>query len=106
MKRPHLGYRQACGATDGGRTAAGSTAALALGSGFVADHSTGSPPALTTASRRRSSANGTNRCRLHNLQQALRVSDKTGFLYVDTSEGGRTGYLVEFGDSRQIFESP
>jgi phosphate transport system ATP-binding protein len=42
----------------------------------------------------------------HNLQQAQRVADKTGFLYVDTSEGGRTGYLVEFGDSRQIFESP
>jgi phosphate transport system ATP-binding protein len=42
----------------------------------------------------------------HNLQQAQRVADNTGFLYVDTSEGGRTGYLVEFGDSRQIFESP
>ena len=42
----------------------------------------------------------------HNLQQAQRVADKTGFLYVDTSGGGRTGYLVEYGDSRQIFESP
>jgi phosphate transport system ATP-binding protein len=42
----------------------------------------------------------------HNLQQAQRVSDKTGFLYVDTSEGGRTGYLVEFGDSHQIFHNP
>jgi phosphate transport system ATP-binding protein len=42
----------------------------------------------------------------HNLQQAQRVSDKTGFLYVDTSEGGRTGYLVEFGDSDQIFHDP
>ncbi len=42
----------------------------------------------------------------HNLQQAKRVADKTGFLYVDTSEGGRTGYLVEFGDSRQIFDDP
>src|SRR5215468_6622187 len=42
----------------------------------------------------------------HNLQQALRVADKTGFLYVDTTQGGRTGYLVEFGDSKQIFESP
>jgi phosphate transport system ATP-binding protein len=30
----------------------------------------------------------------HNLQQAQRVADKTGFLYVDTSQGGRTGYLV------------
>ncbi|MBF0465356.1 MAG: phosphate ABC transporter ATP-binding protein [Nitrospirae bacterium] len=42
----------------------------------------------------------------HNLQQAQRVADDTGFLYVDTSEGGRTGYLVEFGDSRQIFDDP
>jgi phosphate transport system ATP-binding protein len=42
----------------------------------------------------------------HNLQQAARVADKTGFLYVDTSEGGRTGYLVEFGDTAQIFKDP
>jgi phosphate transport system ATP-binding protein len=42
----------------------------------------------------------------HNLQQAKRVADNTGFLYVDTSQGGRTGYLVEFGDTRQIFEAP
>lgn len=42
----------------------------------------------------------------HNLQQAQRVADYTGFLYVDTSEGGRTGYLVEFGQSLQLFESP
>jgi phosphate transport system ATP-binding protein len=42
----------------------------------------------------------------HNLQQAQRVADKTGFLYVDTTQGGRTGYLVEYGDSRQIFEDP
>ena len=42
----------------------------------------------------------------HNLQQAQRVADYTGFLYVDTSEGGRTGYLVEFGNSRQLFEEP
>jgi phosphate transport system ATP-binding protein len=42
----------------------------------------------------------------HNLQQAARVADKTGFLYVDTSEGGRTGYLVEYGDTQQIFKSP
>jgi phosphate transport system ATP-binding protein len=42
----------------------------------------------------------------HNLQQAARVADKTGFLYVDTSEGGRTGYLVEFGDTAQIFKEP
>jgi phosphate transport system ATP-binding protein len=42
----------------------------------------------------------------HNLQQAKRVADKTGFLYVDTTQGGRTGYLVEFGDTQQIFEGP
>ena len=42
----------------------------------------------------------------HNLQQAKRVADYTGFLYVDTSQGGRTGYLVEFGESHQIFEDP
>jgi phosphate transport system ATP-binding protein len=42
----------------------------------------------------------------HNLQQARRVADKTGFLYVDTSEGGRTGYLVEFGDTGEIFDRP
>jgi phosphate transport system ATP-binding protein len=42
----------------------------------------------------------------HNLQQARRVADKTGFLYVDTTQGGRTGYLVEYGDTDQIFDSP
>ena len=42
----------------------------------------------------------------HNLAQAKRVADKTGFLYVDTSDGARTGYLVEFGDSKQIFDEP
>ena len=42
----------------------------------------------------------------HNLQQAQRVSDITGFLYVDTTQGGRTGYLVEFGESKELFENP
>ena len=42
----------------------------------------------------------------HNMQQAQRVADRTAFLYVDTSQGGRTGYLVEFGETRQIFEDP
>ena len=42
----------------------------------------------------------------HNLQQANRVADNTAFLYVDTSAGGRTGYLVEQGPTRQIFEEP
>ena len=42
----------------------------------------------------------------HNLQQAQRVADYTGFLYVDTTAGGRTGYLVEFEASKQLFENP
>ncbi len=42
----------------------------------------------------------------HNLQQAKRVADRTAFLYVDTSQGGRTGYLVEFGPTKEIFENP
>jgi len=42
----------------------------------------------------------------HNLQQAQRVADQTGFLYVDTTQGGRTGYLVEFGDSKEMFANP
>jgi phosphate transport system ATP-binding protein len=42
----------------------------------------------------------------HNLQQAARVADKTGFLYVDTSRGGRTGHLVEFGPTKEIFQNP
>jgi phosphate transport system ATP-binding protein len=42
----------------------------------------------------------------HNLQQAARVADKTAFLYVDTKQGGRAGYLVEFGDTTDIFQRP
>jgi phosphate transport system ATP-binding protein len=42
----------------------------------------------------------------HNLQQAARVADKTGFMYVDTTRGGRTGHLVEFGPTKEIFENP
>jgi phosphate transport system ATP-binding protein len=42
----------------------------------------------------------------HNLQQAQRVADYTGFLYVDTTQGCRTGYLVEFGNSKQVFQDP
>src|SRR6516162_10726043 len=42
----------------------------------------------------------------HNLQQAKRVADTTAFLYVDTTQGGRTGYLVEFGSTKDIFENP
>jgi phosphate transport system ATP-binding protein len=42
----------------------------------------------------------------HNLQQAERIADMTGFMYVDTSQGGRTGYLVEYGPTEQIFNDP
>jgi phosphate transport system ATP-binding protein len=42
----------------------------------------------------------------HNLQQAKRVADRTAFFYVDTTQGGRTGYLVEYEDTRQLFASP
>ncbi len=42
----------------------------------------------------------------HNMHQALRVADKTAFFSVDISQGGRTGYLVELGDTEQIFEDP
>jgi phosphate transport system ATP-binding protein len=42
----------------------------------------------------------------HNLPQAKRVADKTAFLFVDTSGAGRTGYLVEYGDTQAMFESP
>jgi phosphate transport system ATP-binding protein len=42
----------------------------------------------------------------HNLQQAMRVADKTAFMYVDTSRGGRTGYLVEYRNTQEMFENP
>lgn len=42
----------------------------------------------------------------HNMQQAMRVADITAFMGVDISEGGRTGYLVEMGETGQIFEDP
>jgi phosphate transport system ATP-binding protein len=34
----------------------------------------------------------------HNMQQAARVSDYTGFMYL--------GKLIEFGQTKQIFENP
>ncbi|MCC7571823.1 MAG: phosphate ABC transporter ATP-binding protein [Candidatus Methanofastidiosum sp.] len=34
----------------------------------------------------------------HNMQQAARISDYTGFMYL--------GELIEFGDTQQIFENP
>lgn len=42
----------------------------------------------------------------HNLAQAKRVADETAFFYVDTTKGGRTGYLVEHSQSKQMFENP
>jgi len=42
----------------------------------------------------------------HNMQQATRVADVTAFFSVDISAGGRTGYLVEIGETRQIFHAP
>jgi phosphate transport system ATP-binding protein len=42
----------------------------------------------------------------HNMQQARRVADVTAFFSVDISKGGRTGYLVELGQTDQIFEDP
>jgi len=42
----------------------------------------------------------------HNMQQAKRVADTTAFFSVDISHGGRTGFLVEVGPTKQVFESP
>ena len=42
----------------------------------------------------------------HNMDQARRVADKTAFFYVDIREEGRTGYLVEFGETAEVFDHP
>ncbi|MDP6307283.1 MAG: phosphate ABC transporter ATP-binding protein, partial [Verrucomicrobiota bacterium] len=44
----------------------------------------------------------------HNMQQALRVSDKTAFFNAESKKGGsgKVGYLVEFNNTEQIFNSP
>ncbi|MBE9200940.1 MULTISPECIES: phosphate ABC transporter ATP-binding protein PstB [unclassified Nodularia (in: cyanobacteria)] len=42
----------------------------------------------------------------HNMQQAARVSDKTAFFNVKLSEGGRSGYLVEYNATELIFNDP
>jgi phosphate transport system ATP-binding protein len=39
----------------------------------------------------------------HNMQQAARVSDHTAFFNMDED---RAGYLVEYGDTKQIFTTP
>ena len=44
----------------------------------------------------------------HNMQQAARVADRTAFFTAKVTEGtgDRTGLLVEFGKTEQIFEKP
>jgi len=42
----------------------------------------------------------------HNMQQAARVSDRTAFLSVDAHDGQRTGHLVEFARTADLFTSP
>ena len=44
----------------------------------------------------------------HNMQQATRVSDRTAFFYVltDSKSDTRTGVLVEYGRTAQIFQDP
>lgn len=43
----------------------------------------------------------------HNMQQALRVSDKTAFFNAEaTGKGAKVGYLVEYDDTKNIFHNP
>jgi len=42
----------------------------------------------------------------HNMQQASRVSDRTAFFSVDIQGGQRTGRLVEFAETAQLFTTP
>jgi phosphate transport system ATP-binding protein len=44
----------------------------------------------------------------HNMQQATRVSDRTAFysVLVNPESDTRTGTLVEYGSTQQIFEDP
>ena len=45
----------------------------------------------------------------HNMQQAMRLSDMTAFFNAEEKEdaaGGKVGYLVEFNDTKKIFNSP
>jgi len=44
----------------------------------------------------------------HNMQQATRISDRTAFFSVltDSKSDTRTGILVEYGPTQQIFEDP
>ncbi len=42
----------------------------------------------------------------HNMQQAARVADRTAFFSLDTSDGRRTGVLIEHGDTEEMFTRP
>jgi len=42
----------------------------------------------------------------HNMQQAARVSDYTAFMMVNMEEGRRTGELVEYDETDNIFNRP
>jgi phosphate transport system ATP-binding protein len=43
----------------------------------------------------------------HNMQQAARVADMTAFFSVEVGdEGRRTGILVEYGETKTIFQNP
>lgn len=43
----------------------------------------------------------------HNMQQATRIADFTAFFNADAdAKGKRSGYLVEYGITKQIFEHP
>lgn len=42
----------------------------------------------------------------HNMQQATRVSDFTGFFNIRKDENTRWGELVEFGATEQVFNAP
>ena len=45
----------------------------------------------------------------HNMQQALRVSDMTAFfnaIEYEEGDGGKVGYLAEYGSTSKIFNSP
>jgi phosphate transport system ATP-binding protein len=44
----------------------------------------------------------------HNMQQAVRVADRTAFFNAEAVEGGsgKIGYLVEYDDTEQMFNRP
>ncbi len=43
----------------------------------------------------------------HNMQQAARISDHTAFFNVTSqAEGERTGYLVEYSETQELFTAP